>query len=142
MRHWGCSGLPKCHLCLGGCWKSPQGAGKSLCPPAAPCSWLGVLPHHQLALELQTQGCHTPGQEESPRVSKPHQLQLLLTVSFLLSLSLDSPCEELSSSGYKETDPTRFPKSLPSVIFVFTHCQFVPLGQIPLQVNLQDSGSK
>lgn len=56
VRHWGCSGLPRCHLCLWGCWKSPQGAGKSLCPPAAPCSWLGALPHHQLDLELQNQG--------------------------------------------------------------------------------------
>lgn len=42
----------------------------------------------------------------------------------------------------KQTDPTRFPKGLPSVIFVSMDCQFVPLGQILLQVILQDSGSK
>lgn len=42
----------------------------------------------------------------------------------------------------KQADPARFPEGLPWIIFVFMYCQFVPLGQILLQVILQDSGSK
>lgn len=56
---WGCSGLPKCHLCLGGCWKSPQSscwslqlagcpasprAGPGITEPRLPQTWAGGIP--------------------------------------------------------------------------------------------------
>lgn len=137
--HRGCSGLSKCHLCLGGCWKSPQSSCWSTelagCP-ASPLTGLGIteprLPHTRTGgIPLCLKAPPAPATTDS----------VIFTV-IIIGHSRTLLVKDTAVLVTKQTDPTPFPKGLPSIIFVFMHCQFVPLGQILLQVILQDSGSK
>lgn len=126
-RHWGCSGLPKCHLCLGGCWKSPQSSCWSIHPPSSRTG-LGIteprLPH--------TRAGGIPSCLKAPPA--------LATINSLIFTIIIHSCTFLVKNSAvlvtKQTDPAHFPKGLPSISFVFTYCQFVPLGQILLRAIL------
>lgn len=119
-----------------GCWKIPlssccsmQLAGCSASPPAGPGITEPRLTHQgrrklQVSQSPTSSSCYW----QSHFYCRYHWTLLVKNSAVLVT---------------KQTDPTHFPKGLlPLIIFVFAHCQFVPLGQIPLQAILQDSGSE